>query len=193
MTNRVSAAPSEVPEFRIRRASAQDADGIVTVLQQIVSERVHSAIEQPWSTNEQRAYLESLSAREAFHVAVDRSARVIGFQSLDLWSPHLVSTAHVGQLGTFLLTDWRRRGVGHALFRATQAFARSSGYRKLLIQVRMTNTAAQAFYQQLGFSQCGRLTRQVVINGEEDDEILMEFFLSEASCVQQDDRRDKQG
>jgi len=59
----------------------------------------------------------------------------------------------------------------------TASFARSSGYRKLLIQVRASNTTGQTFYQQLGFMPCGRLTRQVVIDGQEDDEILMEFFL----------------
>jgi L-amino acid N-acyltransferase YncA len=183
MTHRVSAAPSEVPDFRIRRAVAQDAGGIVTILRQIVSERIHSAIEQPWSIEEQRAYLESRSEREALHVAVDRSARVIGFQSLDLWSPSLSSMAHVGQLGTFLLTDWRRRGVGHALFQATQSFAVACDYRKLVIQVRASNSAAQAFYEQLGFSQCGRLARQVVMAGQEDDEILMEFFLSKPRTI----------
>ena len=47
----------------------------------------------------------------------------------------------------------------------------------MLIQVRGSNTSAQSFYQRLGFVQCGRLTRQVVIDGQEDDEIIMELFL----------------
>jgi RimJ/RimL family protein N-acetyltransferase len=104
---------------------------------------------------------------------------VIGYQSLDLWSPLLSSMAHVGQLGTFILAGWRRRGVGRALFHATESFARSAGYRKFLIQVRSSNTASQLFYQQLGFVPCGRLTRQVVVDGQEDDEILMELFLDD--------------
>ena len=37
---------------------------------------------------------------------------------------------------------------------------------------------AQAFYKGLGFVECGRLGAQVVIDGEEDDEIVMEFFLA---------------
>jgi len=163
--------------FSIRLASTQDAEGIVTVLERIASERVFSAIEEPWPVERQRDYLRSLSTREVFHVAVARSGEVIGFQSLERWSPLVDSMRHVGQLGTFLLTEWRRRGVGHALFRTTASFARSSGYRKLLIQVRASNTAGRSFYERLGFIPCGRLTRQVVIDGQEDDEILMEFFL----------------
>jgi RimJ/RimL family protein N-acetyltransferase len=35
---------------------------------------------------------------------------------------------------------------------------------------------AQRFYGSLGFKECGRLTRQVIIDGVEDDEVLMEYF-----------------
>jgi L-amino acid N-acyltransferase YncA len=177
MPNDGRPATGSVPDVRIRRATVGDAEAIVTILTRIASERVHSAIERPWTLEQQRNYLASLSPRETFHVAVAGSGEAIGFQSLDLWSPLLGSTTHVGQLGTFLLTEWRRQGVGRALFQATESFARSSGYRKFLIQVRSSNTAAQLFYQQLGFVPCGRLTRQVVVDGQEDDEILMEFFL----------------
>lgn len=84
---------------------------------------------------------------------------------------------HVGELGTFLLPEWRGRGIGKALFEATRTFARDSHYSKIVIQVRASNTSARAFYQSLGFRECGRLTRQVRIDGQEDDQIIMELFL----------------
>jgi L-amino acid N-acyltransferase YncA len=177
MVDQASRHPRSASDFHVRRASAEDAPAIVAVLRGIASERVHSAIERPWTVEEQRRYLTSLSAREAFHVAVAESGEVVGYQSLDLYSPLLTSMAHVGQLGTFLMPGWRRRGAGHALFRETRSFARSSGYRKLVIQVRASNTSAQSFYVRLGFVECGRLSRQVVIDGQEDDEIIMELFL----------------
>lgn len=164
--------------FRIRRATVADADGIATVLRSVVSERVHSAIDRAWSADQQRSYLQSLSSREAFHVAIAAAGSTIGYQSLDLYSPILPSSAHVGQLGTFLLPDWRGRGVGTALFNATRRFALSAGYRKLVIQVRASNVAAQTFYKRLGFVGCGRLRAQVIIDGREDDEIVMELFLA---------------
>jgi ribosomal protein S18 acetylase RimI-like enzyme len=149
----------------------------VTVLEGIAAERIHSAIERPWTVDQQRRYLRSLSPREAFHLALADSGEVIGYQSLDLYSPVLSSMAHVGQLGTFVAPAWRRRGVGRALFEANGAFARASGYRKFVIQVRASNASAQCFYEQLGFSRCGRLGRQVLVDGREDDEIVMELFL----------------
>jgi ribosomal protein S18 acetylase RimI-like enzyme len=162
--------------LHIRKATPLDAAGIVAVLETVVLERVHSAIDRAWTVEQEAAYLQSLSNREAFHIAVDGTAGVVGFQSLDLWSS-LSSMAHVGQVGTFLLPEWRGRGVGRRLWNATVVFARETGYRKLAIQVRASNIVAQTFYRGLGFQECGRLTRQVMIDGSEDDEVLMEFFL----------------
>jgi ribosomal protein S18 acetylase RimI-like enzyme len=163
--------------LKIRRAFPADAGGIAVVLGVIAAERIHSAIDRAWTVEEERRYLESLSPREAVHVAVDDMQTIVGLQILDLWSPTLTSVAHVGQVGTFLLPQWRGRGVGRQLWTATVAFGRDAGYQKFVIQVRGSNTAAQAFYRSLGFQDSGRLTRQVIIDGVEDDEVLMEFFM----------------
>lgn len=165
------------PVVEIRRATPDDAGAIAAVLAVVTAERIHSAIDRAWTADEQRRYLESLSPREAIHVAVDATQRVVGLQVVDRWSAGLTSMAHVGQVGTFLLPEWRHRGVGRRLWSATTAFASEAGYRKLVIQVRGSNAAAQSFYQRLGFQPCGRLSRQVVIDGIEDDEVLMEHFL----------------
>jgi ribosomal protein S18 acetylase RimI-like enzyme len=143
----------------------------------VVAERIHSAVDRAWTADEERRFLEGLSPRAAVHVAVDDTQGVVGLQVVDLWSPLLGAMAHVGQVGTFILSPWRGRGIGHDLWTATRAFARAAGYGKLVIQVRGSNEAAQAFYRSLGFEPCGRLTRQVVIDGVEDDEVLMERFI----------------
>lgn len=105
-----------------------DAGGIVAVLEVIAAERVHSAIERVWTIEQEARYIESLSPREAFHVAVDVAHGIVGFQSLDLWSPLLTSMAHVGQVGTFLLPQWRGQDVGRQLWSVTESFARQAGY-----------------------------------------------------------------
>jgi ribosomal protein S18 acetylase RimI-like enzyme len=160
----------------VRRASPADASGIAAVMEVIAAERIHSAIDRAWSVEEERRFIESLSPREAIHVAVDDTQGIVGLQILDRWSPILGSMAHVGQVGTFLLPDWRGRGLGRQLWTATLAFARDVGYRKLVIQVRGSNIRAQSFYKSLGFRECGRLTRQVIIDGVEDDEMIMELL-----------------
>src|SRR5687767_1317949 len=162
--------------LHVRRATPGDAAAITAVLAAVVAERSFSAIDRPWPVDEQRRYLEGLSDREAFHVA-DVDGAIVGYQSLDRYSTFLPSMAHVGQVGTFILPAWRGRGIGQALFAATRQFAAGTAYRKFVIYVRGSNTAAQGFYRRLGFVPCGQLTRQTVIDGREDDEVLMEYFL----------------
>ena len=164
--------------FSVRRAPPGDAEAITAVLRTVAAERVYSAIDRAWSVEEQRRYLASLSDREAFHVAVTDAGEVIAYQSLDRYSSFLPSMAHVGQVGTFVLPAWRGRGAGRALFEATRQFAAAAGYRKFVIQVRGSNAAAQSFYKGLGFVECGRLTAQVVIDGRDDDEVVMEYFVT---------------
>jgi len=168
---------SESGGVTIRRATTADAPVVVAILEGIAAERVLSAIDVPWTIEQEHNYIESLSPREVVHVATAESGEIVGFQCLELWARTLTSMAHVAELGTFLLPDWRRRGVGKALFCITQKFARKAGYSKIVIQVRASNQPAQAFYRRLGFRACGRLTRQVRLDGREDDEILMELFL----------------
>ena len=172
-------SPSDLfkADVTIRQAASVDAPGLVAVLSTVVGERVHSAIDTAWNVEQERRYLESLSAREAIHVAVDGADQIVGLQTLERWSSVMDSMAHVGQVGTFLLPAWRGRGIGRELWKATAAFAREARYQKLVIQVRAMNAHAQAFYRGLGFAECGRLSRQVVIDGTPDDEILMELFL----------------
>src|SRR5262245_52537003 len=165
------------PDHRvsIRRATPEDAPGIVRVLGVVVDERIYSAIDRVWSAEEERQFASSLSPREAVHVAVDMTGAIVGLQILDRWSSLLPSMSHVGQVGTFLLPEWRQRGLGRRLWEATLPFARSAGYRKLVIQVRASNVMALRFYGRLGFVECGRLRGQVVIDGAEDDEGILDI------------------
>jgi ribosomal protein S18 acetylase RimI-like enzyme len=170
--------------YRVRRATEADAGGIAHVLGRITAERTLSAIDRAWPPDEQRAYLRGLSDREAFHVAEAAGGAIVGYQSLDRYSTVLTSMAHAGTLGTFVLPEWRGRGVGRALFDATVRFACAAGYRKLVIFVRGANFRAQAFYSSLGFAECGRLRRQVVLDDAEDDEVVMELFLEGGAAAE---------
>ena len=168
---------SRVPAFAVRRAVPEDGPGTSRLLDSVVAERVYSAIDRAWNADEQRAYIQSLSEREALFVAVDDAGTIVGSQSLERYSHVLASMSHVAQLGTFVLPAWRGRGVGCALFAASSRFAVDAGYRKIVIAVRASNSSAQAFYRRLGFVACGRLRAQVILDDREDDEILMEYFL----------------
>ena len=160
----------------IRRATPDDADAISAIWDIICAERVFTAISQPFTPQQERDYIASLSDRESIFLA-EVDDRIVGFQSLDLWVKYTDSFDHVGVLGTFVLPDWRRKGIAHQLAKQTLDFARANGYEKLVIYVRAGNDGAQSFYRSLGFVAKGILEKQVKIDGQYEDEVFMELFL----------------
>lgn len=160
----------------IRRATVDDAASTCAIWKAITAEKTYSAIDRPFTLDEERTYIQSLSEREGIFLA-ETEGQVVGFQSIDLWARHIRSMDHVAQLGTFVLREWRGRGIGRQLAASTITFARSAAYEKLVIFVRASNAGAQEFYKRLGFRPCGRFSRQVKTAGEYDDEILMEMFV----------------
>ena len=163
--------------YSVRAATPEDAEQLIAVLEEVASERVYTAITKPWSAAEQRRHMTAFSLRERIHVAVSDRQTVVGYQILELWAPSIASMAHVGQIGTFVAAAWRGNGIGYSLFQNTRGFACANGYAKFVIQVRASNLLAQNFYKRVGFIECGRLSRQFRTASEEDDEIIMEYFL----------------
>ncbi len=172
----MSKVTAMVENMSIRRATVDDAASIVAIWQAIVAERVYSAVDIAFTQEEERAYIAALSPREGIFLG-EQDGQVVGFQTLDLWARYLHSMEHVGSIGSFVLQAWRGRGIGRQLARHTLQFARSAAFEKLIIFIRASNTAGQKYYQGLGFVPCGRFKRQTKIDGQYDDEILMELFL----------------
>jgi ribosomal protein S18 acetylase RimI-like enzyme len=160
----------------IRRATPGDAEAISAIWNVICAERVYSAISRPFTPQQERDYIVSLSDREGIFLAQVEN-QVVGFQCLDLWAKYADSFDHVGVLGTFVLPEWRRKGIARLLATHTFDFARANGYEKVVIYVRGVNVDGQAFYRSLGFIAKGALTKQVKIDGQYDDEVFMELFL----------------
>ncbi|HEY74820.1 MAG TPA: GNAT family N-acetyltransferase [Thermoflexia bacterium] len=163
-------------KIHVRRATPDDAEAISAIWEVICAERVHSAVSHPFTPEQVRQYLTSLSDREGVFVA-EAGDEIVGFQSLDRWARYTDSFDHVAAVGTFVLPDWRGKGIGHRLAQHTFAFARAHGYEKLVVYVRASNARARTFYRSLGFVPKGVLSRQVKIDGQYDDEVFMEMFL----------------
>ena len=163
-------------QTNIRKASIADAEAISSIWEVICAERKFTAINKPFTPQQEREYISSLSDREGIFIA-ELEKQIIAFQSLDLWVDFTDSFDHVGSIGTFILPKWRRFSIGSQLSNFTFKFARLNGYRKLVIYVRAQNTGALNFYKSLGFNKKGVLTEQVKIDGKYEDEIFMEIFL----------------
>lgn len=163
-------------QVTIRRATPDDAEAVSAIWEVVCAERVYTAVNRPFTPQQERDYIASLSDREGIFLA-EVDGRIVGFQSLDLWAKYTDSFDHVGVVGTIILPQWRQRGIGRRLAAHTLDFARANGYEKIVIYVRAGNTGAQAFYRSLGFLPRGVLAGQVKIDGQYEDEIFMELFL----------------
>ena len=124
----------------IRRATPADAASIVAIWHAILAGEHYSAVDRPFTLEQERAYIQAMSEREAVFLA-ETENQVVGFQTLDLWARYLPSMDHVGQLGTFVLPESRRRGVGHQLAQHTFTFARFVENRDLCSSEKYERTA----------------------------------------------------
>jgi ribosomal protein S18 acetylase RimI-like enzyme len=163
-------------QIDIHRATPDDAEALSAIWEAVCAERVYTAVSRPFTPQQERDYILSLSDREGIFVA-EVDGQVVGFQSLDLWAKYSDAFDHVGVLGTIILPEWRRQGIGRLLAQHTFAYARTHGYEKVVIYVRAGNAGAQAFYRSLGFIHKGVLERQVKLDEGYEDEVFMELFL----------------
>lgn len=164
-------------DIKIRKASLDDVEDISNIWKVICSEKIYSAVDRAFTPQEERNYLLSLSEREVIYIA-EVKGKVVGFQTLDLWSKVLTSTSHVGTIGTFILPQYRRKKIGYALAKKTFEFALTNHYEKIVIYLRKRNIQAIQFYRNLGFTIKGNLERHVKIDNAYEDELFMEKFLS---------------
>lgn len=97
---------------------------------------------------------------EALLVAEDGAGEVRGLASLHVYAPQGPSSALHGRrayLDELIVMDgYRRKGLGRMLIMDAERWARERGAHQLLFTVWGGNTAAEHFYQSLGY---GRISQ----------------------------------
>ena len=165
-------------DVQIRRATPDDAMGIVEVLNPIIAARIYTVFDTPFSVDDERRYIAGFPARGVFHVAVNADdGSIVGFQNMEPIAAYTRGFDHVASMGTFVDLRCRRQGIASRLFDASFAAARQSGFEKAFTFVRADNPSALATYLRHGFEPIGLARRQARIDGRYIDEVLIERFL----------------
>jgi ribosomal-protein-alanine N-acetyltransferase len=99
--------------------------------------------------------------RLARYVVARLGDTVVGYAGVWL----MVDDAHITTFGVH--PDWRRRGIGQQLLLAVADLARQIGARRLTLEVRASNQAAQRLYERFGFDIVGRRPRYYTDNAED--------------------------
>jgi ribosomal-protein-alanine N-acetyltransferase len=135
-----------------RRGPADGPRGIDVVPMRRRHLKTVVAIEQtafpsPWSLS---LYLSELAQPATRGYFVARSdGDVIGYAGLML----AVGEGHVTTIG--VAQEWQRRGIGRLLLMKLARTAIERGAEDLTLEVRVTNTGAQALYHEFGFAPAG--------------------------------------
>jgi len=113
----------------------------------------------PWP---RYAFEQELSGNRLARYLVARAGdTVVAFAGVWL----MVDDAHVTTFGVH--PQWRRRGIGQQLLLAVADEARALGARRLTLEVRVSNTAAQSLYERFGFEIVGRRPAYYTDDGED--------------------------
>jgi ribosomal-protein-alanine N-acetyltransferase len=113
----------------------------------------------PWSWNEGRIASQIRHPECAVIVARD-GRRLAGFASMQYLDRH----AHLTLLA--VRPGYRQRGIGRALVDWLEACARTAGVFEVRLELRISNAAALAFYERLGYIEDG--IRKGYYAGRED-------------------------
>lgn len=162
----------------VRSVKLEDAKGITEVLNPIIEEGLHTILDRPFSVDAEKQFILDFPKRGVFQVAIHpESLEVAGFQNVEPFAGYTCSFDHVGVIGTFVSSKYRRQGVAASLFQATFNEAKVQSYEKLFAYVRDNNKDAQATYLKQGFEVVGTAKKHAKVKGQYVDEILIEKFL----------------
>lgn len=117
----------------------------------------------PWS---RYAFLSELTQNVyAHYVVARRGGRVLGYAGM--WC--ILDEAHVTNIAVH--PDHRGQGLGDRLLTALEERARARGVRRMTLEVRPSNTVAQALYRRHGFVARGR--RRGYYSDTHEDALIM--------------------
>jgi RimJ/RimL family protein N-acetyltransferase len=175
--------PAGDPGFQVRRGEAGDAAAFLAYLRRMGGETgfvSFGAEGIELTVEEEAAHIAKTNARDnAVFLLAMAGGEIVGGLTFSAGTrPRL---RHSGEFGVSVLREWWGRGVARALLEAMLAWARESGVvRKINLRVRADNVRAIALYERLGFVREGRVTRDLLVDGEFHDTLLMGLAIDPA-------------
>jgi L-amino acid N-acyltransferase YncA len=170
-------------DVMIRQATVHDAQGVVDVINSVVQEGGLVTVYPALTLEQGESLIEGLGPRSALFIAEVNDA-VLGVQIVEPLAPDVKAKDHVAVVRTYVYRNLRRQGVGRKLVNEALGLARQQGYEKAVALVRASSSAAQAFYRELGFIPKMMLERQIKIEGQYDDEVWMDMFITPLKRVE---------
>ena len=127
-----------------------------------VAEMEHQIFPDKWS---ERAVLDTLENEQTICLTAEKAGRLIGY----LFAYVAADEADIARVA--VLKESRKQRVGSELMKELKKVGQEQELKKLLLDVRRSNTAARAFYKKHGFTEDG--VRPGFYEKPEEDAVLM--------------------
>ena len=164
-----------MPDYRLRPATAADAEAISVIYNQGIEDRLATLETELRTPAERREWLGARSDRHPVIVA-EHEGELAGWGSLNVFNPR-PAYRHVADFSVYVERAWRGKGVGRVLLERLVALGRELGYHKLVLSAFPFNTAGVALYERVGFRTVGIYREQGLLDGRWVDTIIMERLL----------------
>jgi RimJ/RimL family protein N-acetyltransferase len=163
--------PGAASEVRIRAARPEDAPAFRALLDAVARERRFLAMIEAPDLEQVRSFLERLDDGGGVQQLALIGERVVGW--CDIIRDELAGFGHGGRLGMGVAEDHRGSGLGERLLLGTLDAAAELGMWRVELDVFASNTRAVALYERTGFAHEGRKKSARILDGQEDDILLM--------------------
>ena len=161
--------------YRVRLATAADAEAICRIYNQGIEDRVATLEIELRAPEERRRWLAGRSPRHPVIVA-EAHGEVVGWGSLNAFNPR-EAYRFVADFSVYVEREYRGKGVGRAMLKQLIALAREHGFHKMVLSAFPTNTGGMALYEKLGFRTVGIYREQGQLDSKWVDTIIMEKLL----------------
>ncbi|WP_026691070.1 GNAT family N-acetyltransferase [Alteribacter aurantiacus] len=165
--------------MNIRQATGSDAEQLITLIRRVEETASYMMMgpgERQTTVEGQRKQLEQIEEQPnaSIFVAEDQGELVAYLFAL---GGRVERTKHSAYLVIGVHQDYQGRGVGTALFREVEAWAKDSNIKRLDLTAVTENEAGVSLYKKSGFTIEGTKRKTLCINGTYFDEYMMAKIL----------------
>ncbi|MGH7389581.1 MAG: arsinothricin resistance N-acetyltransferase ArsN1 family A [Candidatus Rokuibacteriota bacterium] len=162
--------------YRVRPATAADAEAICLIYNQGIEDRVATLETELRTPEERRQWLAARSPRHPVIVAENERGEVVGWASLNVFNAR-DAYRFVADISVYVERASRGKGVGGTLLPHLDEVGRRHGFHKLVLSAFPSNAGGMALYARQGYRTIGIYHEQGQLDGRWVDTIVMEKLL----------------
>jgi L-amino acid N-acyltransferase YncA len=160
--------------IHVRPAIRLDAPSMARLLNEIIAQGGTTAMTKPVSDADIADWMAENDGQSAWHVALNPSEEVVGFQWI---APASYLPPEAAEIATFVRVGQTGLGIGSKLFTATSAAAKSIGYKWINANIRADNEGGLIYYQSRGFVDYGTIQGYKLESGDMVGKVLKRYDL----------------